>query len=161
MSFSKSLTPNQNRKNTTMNNNKNFAEMTKTPARNTQPCYSQTTDDLDHVLGFMGSLVITRPLWTKAVRDGYHRKPLMDVKSTYYSNMTAEDFLGMTVTDWLDVESRMKDDPACDVGTMRENRMEAYIRYGNISLEQAVAAIGTLSVVRILRDYLEDHVNNL
>lgn len=144
-----------------MHNNKNFAEMTKTPARITQPCYSQTTDDLDGVLGFMGSLVITRPLWTKAVRDGYHRKPLMDIKSTYYSNVDVEDFLGMTVTDWLDVENRMKDDPACDVNAMRENRMEAYIRYGNISLEQAVAAIGTMSVVRILRDYLEDNVHKL
>lgn len=135
--------------------------MIKTPSRNTQPNSNHTVDELSSVLGFMGSLLITRPLWTKAVRDGYHRKPLMDVKSTYYSNMTTEDFLGMTVTDWLDVESRMKDDPACDVEAMRENRMEAYIRYGNISLEQAVAAIGTLGVVRILRDYLEDNVNKL
>lgn len=144
-----------------MNNNKNFAEMTKTPARHTQPNSNHTVDELSEVLGFMGSLLITRPLWTKAVRDGYHRKPLMDVKYMYYQDMSAEDFLGMTVTDWMDVENRMKSDAWCDVEDMRENRMEAYIRYGNISLEQAVAAIGTLNVVRILRDYLEDNVHNL
>lgn len=144
-----------------MNNNKNFAAITKTPSRPSQPNSNHTVDELSEVLGFMGSLIITRPLWTKAVRDGYHRKPLMDVKSTYYSYLTAEEFLGMTVTDWVDVENRMKLDSSCDVEAMRENRMEAYIRYGNISLEQAVAAIGTLNVARILRDYLEDHVNNL
>jgi hypothetical protein len=85
----------------------------------------------------------------------------MDIKSTYYNHMTAEDFLGMTVNDWIEVENRMKSDSSCDVEAMRENRMEAYIRYGNISLEQAIAAIGTLNVVRILRDYLEDNVNKL
>ena len=135
--------------------------MIKTPDRPTQPNSNHTVDELSSVLGFVGSLLVTRPLWTKVVRDGYHRKPLMDVKSTYYSDMSAEDFLGMTVTDWMDVEYRMKSDSSCDVEAMRENRMEAYIRYGNISLEQAVAAIGTLNVARILRDYLEDHVNNL
>ncbi len=144
-----------------MNNNKNFAAMTKTLSRNTQPNSNQTVDEFSSVLGFMGSLFITRPLWTKVVRDGYHRKPLMDVKYTYYRDMSAEDFLGMTVLEWFEVEERMKSDSSCDVEAMRNNRMEAYIRYGNISLEQAVAAIGTLNVARILRDYLEDHVNNL
>lgn len=135
--------------------------MTKTPSRSTQPNSNHTVDELNSVLGFMGNLLIARPLWTKVVRDGYHRRPLLDVKSTYYSYMTAEDFLGMTVTDWIEVENRMKSDSSCDVETMRENRMEAYIRHGNISLEQAIAAIGTLNVARILRDYLEDNVNKL
>lgn len=139
----------------------NYASAIKTPARSTQPFYRNTTEDLDSVLGFFGNLFITRPLWTKAVRDGYHRKPIMDVKSTYYSNMSAEDFLGMTVLEWLEVEERMKSDSSCDVDAMRNNRMEAYIKYGNISLEQAIAAIGTLNVARILRDYLEDNVNKL
>ena len=142
-------------------NNKNFASMIKTPARPSQPSYNQTTDDLDSVLGFMGSLLVTRPLWTKAVRDGYHRKPLTDIKSTYYSDMPAEDFLGMTVLEWVEVEDRMKSDSSCDINAMRNNRMEAYIKYGNISLEQAVAAIGVMNVVRILRDYLEDNVHKL
>lgn len=135
--------------------------MTKTPSRPSQPNSNHSVDELSEVLGFMGSLLVTRPLWTKAVRDGYHRKPLLDVKSTYYSYITAEDFLGMTVTDWMDVENRMKSDSSCDVESMRENRMEAYIRYGNISLEQAVAAIGVIKVAHILRDYLEDHVDYL
>lgn len=141
--------------------NKNFAAAIRNSSKTTQPFYRQTTDDLDSVLGFFGNLFITRPLWTKVVRDGYHRRPLMDVKSTYYQNMSAEDFLGMTVTDWMDVEDRMKSDSSCNVEDMRNNRMEAYVKYGNISLEQAIAAIGTLNVARILRDYLEDNVKNL
>lgn len=135
--------------------------MIKTPSRHTQPNSNHTADELSSVLGFMGNLFITRPLWTKAVRDGYHRKPLMDVKSEYYQDMSAEDFLGMTVLEWMEVEDRMKSDSSCDVDAMRNNRMEAYIRYGNISLEQAVAAIGVINVAKILRDYLEDNVGKL
>lgn len=135
--------------------------MIKTPSRHTQPNSNHTVDELSKVLGFMGNLFITRPLWTKAVRDGYHRKPLMDVKSEYYQDMSAEDFLGMTVLEWMEVEDRMKSDSSCDVDAMRNNRMEAYIRYGNISLEQAVAAIGVINVAKILRDYLEDNVGKL
>lgn len=140
---------------------KNFASMIKTPSRPSQPFYSQTTDDLDAMLGFMGSLFITRPLWTKIVRDGYHRRPLLDTKSNYYQDMSTEDFLGMTVLEWIEVEDRMKADPDCDRYSLLHDRMSAYIKYGNISLEQAIAAIGAVNVARIMRDYLEDNIGNI
>lgn len=139
----------------------NYAAAIRNSSKPTQPSYGHTTDDLDHMLGFFGNILITRHLWAKVVRDGYHKRPLIEVKDTYHPDMSPEDFLGMTLLDWMDVEDRMKCDASCDISYMRNNRMEAYIKFGNISLEQAIAAIGAIKVAQILRDYLEDNVRKL